>query len=242
MAIRSTKNRSPGRTLVAALFATGFLILPLAIGLARGLVWAERLYGRPEVLGMSAPAALFVMGFLAFAVLYAAFRIPAFLYVVAHEFTHVLFGLFAGARVSGWNVKPEKGSVRITHHGILVLLSPYFVPLYLLAVLAVFGALSLLGPMVGTLQGHAFAVLCGAAWGFHFCFTVNNFMQRQTDLEAYGFFFSFAFIVALNLLVLCLVQVALTRIGLHDMAAVCGDRIADTYLWFWDRFWSLGGY
>ena len=107
--------------------------------------------------------------------------------------------------------------------------------------LAVFGALSLLGPMVGTLQGHAFAVLCGAAWGFHICFTVNNFMQRQTDLEAYGFFFSFAFIVALNLLVLCLVQVALTRIGLHDMAAVCGDRIADTYLWFWDRFWGLTG-
>ena len=242
MAIRSTKNRSPGRPLTAALFAAGFLLLPLALGLARGLVWAERLHARPEILGMSAPAALFVIGFLAFAILYAAFRIPAFLYVVAHEFTHVLFGLFAGARVSGWNVKPEKGSVRITHQGILVLLSPYFVPLYLLVVLAVFGALSLLGPMVGTLPGQAFAVLCGAAWGFHFCFTVNNFMQRQTDLEAYGFFFSFAFIVTLNLLVLCLVHVALSRIGFRDMAAVCGDRIADSYLWIWDGLWSLGGY
>ena len=238
---KSTQNREPGPALVVALFAMGFALLPLAIGLARGLVWAERHYGLPEMMGMSAPSALFVVGFLAFAILYAAFRIPSFPYVVAHEFTHVLFGLVAGARVTGWNVKPEKGSVRITHHGILVLLSPYFVPLYLLVVLAVFGALSLLGPMIGTLPGQAFALLCGAAWGFHFCFTVNNFMQRQTDLEAYGFFFSFAFVVTLNLLVLCLVHVALARIGFRDMAAVCGDRIADSYLWFWDRLWGLTG-
>lgn len=242
MAVRSTKNRDPGWGLAAVLFVAGFLLLPLAIGLARGLVWAERFYGRPEILGMSAPAGLFVLGFLAFAVAYAAFRIPAYPYVLAHEFTHVIFGLVAGARISSLKIKPEEGSVRITHQSILVLLSPYFVPLYLLVVLALFGAFSLLGPMIGTFLGQAFAVLCGAAWGFHFCFTVNSFMQRQTDLEAYGFFFSSAFIVTLNLLVLCLVHVALARIGFRDMIAVCWNRIADSYLWFWDRFWNLVGY
>ncbi|MGI5870003.1 MAG: hypothetical protein ACOX9C_11235 [Kiritimatiellia bacterium] len=232
-------SRQPSRLLRVGLFAGALLLVPLSIGLARGLVWTERFYGRPDILGMSAPAAFFVIGFLAFAVLYAVVRIPAFFYVVGHELTHALFGMLVGARVSDWSVKAETGSVRITRPGILVLLSPYFVPLYMLAILAVFGVLSLLGPMIGTIPGQFFSFLCGAAWGFHFCFTVNNFMQRQTDLEAYGFFFSFVFVVTLNLLVLCLVYVALTRIDLRDMAFVCWDRIADTYLWFWDRFWSL---
>ena len=124
MAVRSTKNRTSGTASDAVRFTAALLLMPFLLGLARSLVWAERLHGRAETMGMSNGSALFIFGFLAFAVLYAAFRIPSFPYVVAHESTHVLFGLLAGAKISDWKVKPEKGSVRITRRGVLVLLAP----------------------------------------------------------------------------------------------------------------------
>lgn len=216
------------------LFLVGIALTPLSAGLVRTLIEAEREFGRPSILGMSDSAGLFTLGFLAFAVLYVAIRIPALPYVFGHELTHVIFGLFKGGEISGFKAKEVNGSVKITRQGILVLLSPYFFPLYLVVLLIVFGILSTLTPQIGTFGGKVFAGLSGMAWSFHFCFTLNGFLQRQTDLEAYGFFFSCSLVLMLNLLFLCMVFVAISPMGMWDMLVIMKETIAASFLWLWD--------
>ena len=222
-----------------ALFIVGIALTPLSAGLARTLLAAEKAFGRPSILGLSDSAGMFTLGFLAFAVLYAAIRIPALPYVFGHELTHVIFGLFKGARISGFNAKEQNGSVKVTRQGVLVLLSPYFFPIYLVVLLAVFGVLSTFAPMIGTFGGKVFAGLSGVAWSFHFCFTLNGFLQRQTDLEAYGFFFSCSLVVMLNLLCLCMVFVAISPIGMWDMLVLMGETTSSSVLWIWDGLWQI---
>jgi hypothetical protein len=88
--------------------------------------------------------------------------------------------------------------------------------------------------MVGTAAGAVAAGICGAAWGFHLCFTVNALLQRQTDLDAYGFFFSFVLVLLLNELFLLLAYVAFSPARLAPALAILRDLAADAWRWFPD--------
>ena len=212
------------------------MMLPVSIALTRTLLAAENELGSRSILGMSATSGMFLIGFLLFALIYIAFQIPSMPYVFGHELTHAIFGLARGAGVSKLKVREEEGSVKVTEGGILVLLSPYFFPIYAVVLLLVLGGVSLLTPVQGTVVGKIFSGLVGLAWSFHFCFTVNGMLQRQSDLEAYGFFFSFSFILMMNLFTLCLVFVALSPFSIGVMFAVWKEMMASTLFWFWDAF------
>lgn len=218
------------------LFLSGFMLMPISIAFVRTLLAAENELGSRSVLGLSAAGGMFLVGFLLFSLIYIAFRIPSQPYIFGHELTHVLFGLARGARVSRFRVKEEKGSVKVTEGGILVLLSPYFFPIYMVALLIVFGGISITTPLLNTMMGKIFMGLIGIAWGFHFCFTVNGMLQRQSDLEVYGFFFSFSFVLMMNLLTLCIVFVAISPFTAGEMFALWSEMMASTLLWFWDAF------
>lgn len=237
-ASRSTKNDNPGIFTLIFLFLGAILLVPLLIGLGRGLVWVESLYGRLDGLGRENPVVFFGIGFLLFLILYVSVRIPVLWYILGHELTHGVMGWLMGAKVWGLRVKQETGSVRISHRNAWVLLSPYFVPLYLLLFLGVCGLLSLRWGWVGTVWGCVIAVASGLLWGFHFCFTVNNLVQRQTDLEPYGVFFSMIWIAVMNVLVLVCVDVALTPLGCGLAWEVCSETVIETYRWFWDLLWG----
>ncbi len=226
----------PSRGTSVLLFLSGFMMMPVSIAFVRTLLSAENELGSRSVLGMSAACGMFLVGFLLFSLIYIAFKIPSPPYIFGHELTHVLFGLARGARVSKFRVKEEKGSVKVTEGGILVLLSPYFFPLYMVLMLLLFGGASLAFPMLNTVMGKIFAGFIGIAWGFHFCFTVNGMLQQQSDLEVYGFFFSFAFILMMNLLTLCLVFVAISPFTAGEMFALWQEMMASTLSWFWDAF------
>ena len=79
------------------------------------------------------------------------------------------------------------------------------------------------------------AGVVGAAWGFHLCFTVNALLQRQTDLDAFGFFFSAVLVLLLNELFLLLAYVALSPAELGPSLAALRELGADSYGWFLDR-------
>jgi len=227
---------SPSFWASALLFLSGFMMMPISIAFVRTLLSAENELGSRSILGMSAAGGMFLIGFLLFSLIYIAFRIPSQPYIFGHELTHALFGLARGANVSKFKVKEERGSVKVTEGGILVLLSPYFFPIYMVALLLFFGSVSLAFPLLDTTMGKIFAGLVGIAWGFHFCFTVNGMLQRQSDLEVYGFFFSFSFILMMNLLALCLVFVAISPFSLSEMYALWKEMMASSLLWFWDAF------
>ena len=251
MPLRSTKNNTrkvkkrktdqkgivlPPFWVSALLFISGFIMFPISIALARTLFAAETELGSRSVLGMSNTSGMFLIGFLLFALIYIAFQIPSMPYVFGHELTHAIFGLARGAGVSKLKVREEEGSVNVTEGGILVLLSPYFFPIYTVVLLLVFGGVSLVTPLQGNVVGKIVAGLVGLTWSFHFCFTINGLLQRQRDLEIYGFFFSFSFILMMNLLALCLMFVALSPFSMGELFTLWKEMMGSTLFWFWDAF------
>lgn len=229
-------RRPPGKPLLAALFLVALALVPALSGLVRALRLSLFFSGSDEVfaLGMPRSCTYFLGGFLAFAAVFAARRVPPVAYVAVHEATHALFGLLFGARVSRMKIGSESGSVDVSRRNAVILLAPYFFPLPLFAVLAAFGVASLFVPLAGTAAGAAFAAFCGVAWGFHFCFTVNALMQYQTDLDAYGFFFSSVFLAFINLAVLWTCFVALSPVTFGAAWADVASSLSESYLWTLD--------
>jgi len=231
-------RRPPSPLLLAALFVLALLLVPAIPGEVRALrlsvLFASG--GGRSALGLPVPCAAFLGGFLAFCAAFATRRIPTAAYVTVHEATHALFGLAFGARVSKFRVGADGGSVDVSRRNAAILLAPYFFPLPLFAVLAAYGALSLFAPLAGTAAGTAFAAAAGAAWGFHFCFTVNALLQYQTDLDAYGFFFSSVVLALLNLAVLGGALAAVCPVPAAELARTAAESVAETYLWTLDLF------
>ena len=209
--------------------------MPAAAAVPRAMRLLEALAPEgPSVLGLSAPTGAFLLGACLFALAFVAVRIPAIAYVAVHETTHAIFGLLSGARVTRLRVSEEEGSVDVSRPNALNLLAPYFFPLPAVAALLLFGLVSLVLPMVGTAAGAVAAGVCGAAWGFHFCFTVNALLQRQTDLDAYGFFFSAIFVLVANELFLLFAYVALSPARIGPSLAVLRELAAGSFGWFLD--------
>ncbi|MBR1836428.1 MAG: hypothetical protein IJ783_03995 [Kiritimatiellae bacterium] len=228
---RGRRGGGPAPALLLALAAAAAAALPLLPALARALRACEALgpeAGAP-VLGLSGHAGSFLAGAAAFAMVFVSVRFPAKVYVFVHEATHALFALAFGARVSAFRVEEEEGSVDVSRSNAVILLAPYAFPLPAIAALALFGAVSLAVPLVGTAAGAFGAAAAGAAWGFHFCFTVNALLQRQTDLDEYGFFFSVVLLLACNLFFLLAAQVALGPATVGETVRVLRELVAQSY-------------
>ena len=193
-----------------------------------------------RVLGLSGPLACFLGGTVAFALAYFLVRVPPPVYIAVHEATHALFGLLFGARVSRLRIGPEHGSVDVSRTNAVILLAPYFFPLPAVAVLAAFGLACAAAPLRGTAAGAAFAGLAGLAWSFHLCFTVNAVLQPQTDLDAYGFFFSCVLLFFLNAVLLYFTLLAFGTAGLAEGLSLFSDSVGRAYVWLWDRVRSAG--
>ena len=239
-AFSAPASRGPSLVTRLLLFLAAFPLVPAAAGTVRALRLSSLLRDRadPSFLGLPAATGAFVCGALAFAAAFVLRRVPAVSYVAVHEATHALFGLLFGARVSHLRLWSDAGAVDVSRRNAVILLAPYFFPLPFVAALLLTGAVSLFVPLVGTAAGTFLSGLAGAAWGFHFCFTVNALLQYQTDLDAYGFFFSSALLAFLNLAVLWAALVALTPVTL---AGAWSDWLLcqrDSFLWFLDVFHS----
>ena len=230
----------PSRGTLLALFAAALLLLPACTGALRALRLGESLFGGGpfRTLGLSGPLACFLAGGAAFALAFFLFRIPARPYIAVHEATHALVGLLSGARVSRMRIGEEHGSVDVSRTNAAVLLAPYFLPLPAVAVMLAFGLCCTAVPLRGTAAGAVFAALAGTAWGFHFCFTLNALLQPQTDLDAYGFFFSCVALFFLNAVFLYLTLLAFGTAGLSEGLGLLTDSIGRAYAWLWDWAFS----
>ena len=236
---RAARHRiePPSRGTLLALFAAALLLLPACTGAMRALRLGESLYGGGpfRALGLSGPLACFLAGGTGFALAYFLVRIPPRPYVAVHEATHALVGLLFGARVSRMRIEEERGSVDVSRSNAAILLAPYFLPLPAAAVLLAFGLGCAFAPLRGTAAGAVFAGAAGVAWGFHFCFTLNALMQPQTDLDAYGFFFSCVALFFLNAVLLYFTLLAFGNAGLSEGLRLLGDSVGRSYEWLWDR-------
>lgn len=195
---------------------------------------------------MSAEALSLLGGVMAFALAWLALSHPVRLYVLGHELTHALWGLFFGARPSDVRVSASGGSVRLTKTNLLITLAPYFFPFYTFIVIVV------------ALVTYAFIrplpclplwlFLVGFTWSFHALFTLETLTQRQPDVKLYGRIFSWVFIFLVNVLIILVWLAAMTPLTFADLGQILLDRIVSAYvllgLYSWRAvtwLWSLKG-
>jgi hypothetical protein len=176
-----------------------------------------------------------VVGFLLWTALFVTVPRPIRAYVLAHELSHALWALLLGERVAGLRVTSRGGSVQIGRSRFLVLLAPYFFPLYTLIVIAAYGAIALVGDPTPWTVWWLAAV--GFTWGFHLTFTISTLAAGQSDIRAAGPLPAYTTIYFMNLAGLALWISAVSPVRLMDIVLRTTH-----YLYTWAgavcRLWS----
>ena len=154
----------------------------------------------------------FNLGLVCWLIIY--FGLPKWLtvYVFGHELTHALMVKIMGGRVSEFSVTRDGGYIVSSKINTWIALAPYFIPIYSVFVIIVYGIVSAfydLQPHAELATGILYG-LVGLTWGFHVSFTLSMIPRGQTDLAYGGTFFSLTVIYLMNLLVLSLLLVLAT--------------------------------
>lgn len=134
---------------------------------------------------------------------------PLRAYVFGHELTHAVWVWLMGGRVSHFEVRRDGGHILTDTHNFWIALAPYFYPIYSIAVIAFYGAVSIFYDLtVAKMQllwmtpiQWLFLAL-GATWAFHMSFTCWMIPKGQSDLTYHGTFFSLVVIYLVNLALL----------------------------------------
>jgi hypothetical protein len=102
-----------------------------------------------------------------------------------------------GGRVLGFSAGSRSGSVRLSRSNAFIALSPYWVPLYAMAAVLAFRALSWAWPHPHARQ--AFQAVLGACLAFHALHTAESLLAaRQGDLDETGAALGLSLIVLAN--------------------------------------------
>ncbi len=199
----------------------------LALGVVRGDGWTSGTLG-------------FLIGAVAMLVLYACKRraldAP---YTFAHEMTHLVVGLCCLAKVHRVHIEARSGYVQLSKENVFITLSPYCVPFYLLVAVCIYGVLRCF--IAEPLPFWLWSGLFGGLTTFHIVKTIDALLgTSQPDTHVYGRFFSYWFILCMNLL---FAQVALCLVHLvawETQAGTLLDATRESYMYVidavWDRF------
>ena len=164
-------------------FIIAVLLLPVCAGAARALWLVLRAgYGADTVwVPLLAGAACW-------AVIFLLLPKPMLIYVFGHELTHALWTWLFGGKVKKMKVSSKGGHVVISKTNFVIVLTPYFFPLYAVIVIGVFA----LGNLIWNWHGYLvwFHLLVGAAYAFHVTLTFHVLQTQQSDITSQGWLFS----------------------------------------------------
>ena len=157
------------------------------------------------VLGNFQTALAFVAGAGFYALIHYTVYDFSRVYVFIHEMTHAFTAFLCGSRIRKVSIRKESGYVKMDKVNTFIVLSPYFVPGYVLLVAFCY----LAGDLFIDLRPYrqVFLFLIGFFISFHFIQTFKTLFEAdQPDLKiAGGKFFSIVTISLANLVVLALV-------------------------------------
>ena len=173
------------------------LLLPFCVGAVNALVRLVRATGSADTIWVATLA-----GALCWWTIYLLLPKPMWVYVFGHELTHALWAWLFGGRVKKFKASAKGGHVVVTKTNFLIVLAPYFFPIYAVFVVLVFALGHLLFGWTRYLV--CFHLLIGAAYGFHLTLTWHILQTRQTDITSEGWFFAAVIIFLGNILVLLL--------------------------------------
>ncbi len=123
---------------------------------------------------------------------------PRFLSTLAHEMTHMLWGLFFRAKVKDLRVRRESGFVNLSKTNFAIRLAPYFFPF--LTILVVFTSFFLRPEYLTFIL-----FLVGFTLSLHLITTLETLKVRQPDIYKTGIIFSLPLTFLANLFVIILV-------------------------------------
>jgi hypothetical protein len=173
----------------------GVLLLPLCAGGIKALLRLLAQTGEAETFWVAAGG-----GAACWWIVYLMLPKPMWVYVVGHELTHVLWTWLFGGRVKQFKASAKGGHIVATKANFLIILAPYFFPVYVALVIVVF----LAGDLIWNWTPHRvwFHFFLGAAYAFHLTLTWHILQTRQTDITSQGWLFSGVIIFLGNLAVL----------------------------------------
>lgn len=117
--------------------------------------------------------------------------------VLAHELTHAFFALITFHKVKNINIKQDDtgGSMLFEGEGNwLIIIGPYFFPLYCLMAMIFIGIYTMFAPM-----NFIFNLILGFFVGFHFDMVGSQIHEKQTDLPKVGYPFCILFLLPANM-------------------------------------------
>lgn len=204
-----------------------FILIPLAVVCTRTAALA--LFGTwPGLFDWNRPwFYAFLLGAGAWTLVFLLLPRPMWVYVFGHELTHALWAWVFGGRIFEMKVSSEGGAIRTDKTNFLIVLAPYFFPVYVFIVLVAWFLSGLFVDLDPYLPGLFF--LLGAAYGFHICFTLMMIPMVQSDITSQGWMFSLATIYLLNLIPFVLFLFFL--VPETDWGAL-PDKFYESVIWF----------
>lgn len=171
------------------------LLLPICAGAIGTLVRVLRLTGGAEAFWVAV-----LGGAACWLAVFLLLPKPMLIYVFGHELTHALWTWLFGGRVKKFKASAKGGHVVISKSNFLIVLAPYFFPLYVVLLVGVF----VLGHIVFGWNRFMplFHLLVGAAYSFHITLTWHILQTRQSDITSQGYLFSGVIIFLGNISVL----------------------------------------
>lgn len=178
-----------------AKFIIAILLLPVCAGAGKTLWMVMSRCGGADttLVPIGAGAACWI-------VIYLLLPKPMWIYVFGHELTHVIWVWLFGGTVKKFKATSEGGHVIVDKTNFLIALSPYFFPLYVVIIVAVF----LAGHLIWNWKDFFawFHLLIGAAYAFHVTLNAHALKTQQSDITSQGYLFSAVVIFLGNVLVL----------------------------------------
>lgn len=216
-------------------FLLGLALIPMCWGVSRAFFQAVKIAAGGSA-GLSAETISLLGGIVAFAMCWFALSHPVRMYVLGHELTHALWGLFFGARPSDVRVSASGGSVRLTKSNVFITLAPYFFPFYTFVVIVV--ALITYAFIRPLPYLPLWFFLVGFTWAFHILFTLETLGQRQPDVKLYGRIFSWTFIFIVNVAIILIWLAAMTPLTFAELGGIVAECLISAYLSVWSAFWA----
>jgi Peptidase M50B-like len=210
-------------------FIVAILLLPVCAGAAMSLWNALCAGGGVDVVWVPLLA-----GAACWLVLFLLLPKPMWIYVFGHELTHALWAWLFGGRLKNLKVSSGGGHVVVSKSNFLIVLAPYFFPLYVALVVAVFS----MGRLIWDWRSYRvwFHLLIGAAYAFHVTLTWHVLKTRQSDITSQGWLFSAVIIFLGNVCVLLLGVPLLTmKVGLLDELGWWLAGTGQILLWLQNR-------
>jgi hypothetical protein len=190
----------------------------------------------------------FSLGLVAWLAMYFLAKVrPVRLYVFGHELSHALVAWCLGAKIYRFEFTAQGGYVETNKSNTFISLAPYFLPIYALAVMMVFGVVALFtdlsavhtitvfGQEVPFKLTRLFYIALGMTWCFHITYTVLTLRSEQSDLTRNNEYFSMMLIFLINAGLLLLMLISASphpELGLAQTVHCWSGVASKLFLWF----------